>query len=282
MPLHFYTSTSGAVTSPETYTSKERPYVALQSWRWTSGRSVFIYVFLTHALLTSPSSCARASHMYLSLLDNQPASAHSPGTMPSLSEGVARPSPSDKLPIEDLLENPDQSLDPSPKDLNPRVLRRRLGRQFDEEFLSIDKPDVTNGSFVYKLKSGRPDEARPAYLRYLRTFRMANGMRVRLKSGRKQRRRLQKLVWSFTYCPVEFSWKDLGLRFWPRWLREGECWNGRPCSMPPGMTCRPSNSVTKTLLRWHCQSRPRSRRRRPQCRWIPVQYPIITKCSCAC
>lgn len=235
-------------------------------------------VLLLLLLASSCSTAARANHVYLNLLDSRP--AHAPDAMASLQEG-ARPSPSDKLPIEDLLENPDQSLNPAPRDLNPKVLRRRLGRQFDEEFLSVDKPVDTNESFVYRFKSGRPDEARPGYLRYLRTFRLADGRRVRLKSGKKQRRRLQKLVWSFTYCPVQFTWKDLGLRFWPRWLREGGCWNGRPCSIPPGMTCKPSSSVTKTLLRWHCQSR-RSRRRRPQCRWIPVQYPIITKCSCAC
>ncbi|XP_076459892.1 noggin-2-like [Babylonia areolata] len=237
-------------------------------------------LWLTMVLLTSCCACD-ASHVYLHLLETQP-----PHEMDSrggnLQEGV-RPSPSDRLPIEDLLENPDQSLDPSPEDLDPAVLRRRLGRHFDEQFLSIDTPADLNDTFLYDFKSGRPDAPRPDFLKYLRTFRRADGGRVRVRMSKKQRRRVQKLVWSFTYCPVRFAWKDLGLRFWPRWLREGGCWNGKPCSMPPGMTCQPSRSLTKTLLRWHCRSRrPSGRRRHRQCRWIPVLYPIITQCSCAC
>jgi noggin len=231
-------------------------------------------------------------------------------------EEGARPSPSDRLPIEDLLENPDHALDPSPKDLNPVALRRKFSRLFDEQYFSIEEPpDANETTFSYQFHKGRPaDEARPDFLKYLRTFRLGDGRRVRLQSGKKQRRRVQKLVWSFTHCPVQFSWKDLGLRFWPRWLKQGGCWNGRPCSIPPGMTCQPSANVTKTLLRWHCRQpyenhhdhggddddddseipddkdhykadlhRARRRhRRRPQCRWIPIQYPIISACSCRC
>ncbi|KAK7498601.1 hypothetical protein BaRGS_00010261 [Batillaria attramentaria] len=235
-----------------------------------------IHVILLLAASSFPTACA--SHVYLNLLDDESATSNK---MPSLHDGT-RPSPSDKLPIEDLLENPDQSLDPGPDDLNPRTLLRRLGKHFDKEFLSVAEPrNTSSDSFEYKFKSGRPDSARPDFLQYLRTFKMADGRRVKLKGGKKQRRRVQKLVWSFTFCPVQYTWKDLGVRFWPRWLREGVCWNGRPCSMPPGMTCKPSSSVNKTLLRWHCQSRRPARRRSP-CRWITVQYPIITGCSCSC
>ncbi|KAL8580023.1 hypothetical protein ACOMHN_061344 [Nucella lapillus] len=237
-------------------------------------------LWLMLALLTASCMPCGASHVYLHRLETQPPLNEDSWDSLAGQEGV-RPSPSDRLPIEDLLENPDQALDPSPNDLHPKVLRRRLGRHFDEEFFSIEKPTNLNNSFVYNFKGGRPSGPRPDYLKYLRTFRLADGRRVRLKMSKKQRRRLQKLVWSFTFCPVKFSWKDLGVRFWPRWLREGDCWNGKPCSIPPGMTCKPSKNVNKTILRWHCGSR-RSRRRRRHCRWISVLYPIITQCSCAC
>lgn len=237
-----------------------------------------LHVLLVWVLCTS--GITRASHVYLNLLEDGEGVTEQHKMAPAL-DG-ARPSPSDKLPIEDLLENPDHAFDPSPKDINQRALLRRLGKQLDRDFLSIEEPNDANDSFVYDMKGGRPNGPRPDFLKYLRSFPRADGGQVSLQAGRRQRRRLQKLVWAFTYCPVQYAWKDLGVRFWPRWLREGVCWNGKPCSMPPGMTCKPASSVTKTLLRWHCtRSRPAARRR-PDCRWIPVQYPVITQCSCKC
>ncbi|XP_046404150.1 5E5 antigen-like [Ischnura elegans] len=48
-------------------------------------------------------------------------------------------------------------------------------------------------------------------------------------SGR-WRRRLRRLLLSITHCPVRWTWKDVGIRFWPRWIKEGRC-GGK---IPPG------------------------------------------------
>lgn len=228
-------------------------------------------------VLLLPAALAHSSHLYLNVLDTNIGASSQKAS--STQEGV-RPHPSDKLPIEDLVENPDNTLDPTPEDLNTTILLRRLGSQLDTAFFSIKEPKDINGTFVYDLESARAKKRRPDFLKYLRTFELANGQQVKLKAGKKQRRRLQKMVWNFTYCPVQYIWKDLGIRFWPRWLREGVCWNGRPCSLPPGMTCKPTDSVRKSMLRWHCRTvRPRVR---PVCRWIVILYPVITQCACMC
>lgn len=57
-------------------------------------------------------------------------------------------------------------------------------------------------------------------------------------------------------CPVEFTWKDLGKTFWPRWVRDGACVDRKgSCSFPTGMHCVPAASTTVHLLRWQCTER---------------------------
>jgi len=96
--------------------------------------------------------------------------------------------------------------------------------------------------------------------------------RVQIRSS-KTRLLVQKYLAAYSYCPVHYQWRDLGLRFWPRWIREGDCNDGqgttgymkkngndarendvtRSCSFPPGMTCKPQKSSIKTILWWHCR-----------------------------
>lgn len=57
-------------------------------------------------------------------------------------------------------------------------------------------------------------------------------------------------------CPVEFTWKDLGPAFWPRWVRVGACAERKGyCSFPTGMHCVPAASTTVHILRWQCRGR---------------------------
>ncbi|KAG8230909.1 hypothetical protein J437_LFUL002941 [Ladona fulva] len=179
------------------------------------------------------------------------------------------------------------------------------------------------------------------------------GRRRRRKKGVRMSslRRLRRLLLSVTQCPIRWSWRDVGVRFWPRWVKEGRCgeaskeetrkehrkrkgrkalgrrrkgegkkgnstamWEeGRKgkrggeegekaegdvkmegsCSIPPGMVCRASRARSITLLRWHCKEwgpdegesgtkEPESVREQMNCRWIKVQYPIVTRCACVC
>lgn len=125
----------------------------------------------------------------------------------------------------------------------------------------------------------------------LRGVRLPDGSRLRTRISPRLRRKLQNFLWAYTACPVTRRWRDLGLRFWPRWLKEGHCPES-PCSIPPGMRCRPAATRHQALLRWHC--RPQGSHqglglhgadpKQPQrhCSWIKVEYPVITECSCGC
>ncbi|GFO39179.1 noggin-like [Plakobranchus ocellatus] len=78
-------------------------------------------------------------------------------------------------------------------------------------------------------------------------------------------------------CPVHYIWEDLGLLFWPRYIRRGFCSfdslsaslktrikSSSPlptdghCSWPSGMFCRDGEEKRLTILVWTCRSTQRS------------------------
>ena len=112
----------------------------------------------------------------------------------------------------------------------------------------------------------------------LGSLQLPDGTRVRTRLSRKVRKKLEKFLWLYTQCPVIYRWKDLGSRYWPRWIKQGRCHANQSCSFPPGMTCRASEEREVVILRWHCQywDPPRF------CKWIPLHYPIVRQCTCGC
>lgn len=99
-----------------------------------------------------------------------------------------------------------------------------------------------------------PHSLRKMNFRYIR---LPDGSRLRTRISAKLKKKLQQFLWGFTACPIVYRWKDLGIRFWPRYLKEGHCPAGKTsCSIPPGMKCRPAAKAHKTLLRWHCAQYP--------------------------
>lgn len=226
-----------------------------------------------------------ATHAFLHLLqeadydvNSDPVAFHRRGT--------SRPAPSDKLPVLDLIENPSTVFDPPETELNHRKLRKALGRDFDSEFMGIGRPILAvfqpNGTVTVKKRKGRPKERRPDYIQDIgKPIRYGNQMRLSgLNVNRRTKRKIKKYMWNYTHCPVVYAWKDLGIRFWPQWIKEGHCYNGRSCSIPPGMSCRPTGSITRTIFRWHCPLNKKGQLMK--CKWIRIQYPIITECSCSC
>lgn len=203
----------------------------------------------------------------------------------------------DDLPPLDLLESPNRSHDPRPTELNATALAIKLGRNLDPAFMSVTRPApasqlLNSNNFLYRRnRRGRlvPVGDMPKHLRDMdfKFLRLPDGSKLRTRVSTKLKKKLQQFLWAFTACPIAYKWKDLGIRFWPRWLKEGHCPAGKTsCSVPPGMKCRPSATLRKTVLRWHCRSpifdnsalQPEQR----HCQWIKVEYPIITQCSCAC
>ncbi|XP_061411334.1 noggin-2-like [Lethenteron reissneri] len=218
-----------------------------------------------------------------------------------------RPVPSEELPLTDLIEYPDPELDPKAKDLDERVLRRLLGSHFDPTFMSVAAPGEVRARGLAKNASepGEPhartpqhgrvaaaaaaaaasaawrDRVMPSEIRDMDFARAAwpdpRGSRAGAL-GRKARRKMQLFLWAYTQCPVAYAWKDLGARFWPRYVREGSCQSGRSCSIPAGMSCKAQRSTSKAILRWYCRGWGAHR----NCTWLKIQYPIIAECRCSC
>ncbi|TRY85521.1 hypothetical protein DNTS_033444 [Danionella cerebrum] len=161
--------------------------------------------------------------------------------------------PSDKLPVGTILEDPDPTLDPRERDLNETELRAILGFHFDQKFMSISSPedkysgqDDTNES---EFPKPAPSGTMPKEIKAME-FDIQHGKKHKPK---KLRKRLQLWLWSYTFCPVVHTWKDLGIRFWPRYLKVADCFNKRSCSVPEGMLCKPAKSTHLVILRWFCK-----------------------------
>lgn len=190
---------------------------------------------------------------------------------------LLRPIPSDSLPLVELKEDPDPVLDPKERDLNETELKSVLG-DFDSRFLSVSPPvdsKYTGNDELDDFETQRLSGVLPKEIRAV-DFDIQFGKKH--KPSKKLKRRLQQWLWAYSFCPVVYTWTDLGNRFWPRFVRVGSCLSKRSCSVPEGMVCRPSNSTHLTILRWRCVPRKGGLK----CAWIPVQYPIITDCKCSC
>ena len=234
-------------------------------------------------LITAIGSSA-ATHAFFDLLRDSDYEVSSDSSFHR--RGTSRPNPSDELPVSGLIENPSTLFDPPKEDLNHIKLRRMLGKDFDPDFMGIGRPIITvfqpNGTITIKRRKGRPKERRPKYIEDIgKPIRHGNQLRLPgLNVNRRTKRKVKKYIWNYTHCPVVYVWKDLGIRFWPRWIKEGHCYNGRSCSIPPGMSCKPNGHEKRTIFRWHCPLNKKGQI--TKCRWIRIQYPIITKCYCSC
>ncbi|XP_042308681.1 noggin [Sceloporus undulatus] len=213
-----------------------------------------------------------------------------------------RPAPSDHLPLVELIEHPDPLFDPKEKDLNETLLRALLGAHFDPAFMAVALPPDERGPSAAAAAAGedlaeadlllrqRPSGAMPSDIRSLEFSDGGGGGASPAKKPRlskKLRRKLQLWLWSQTFCPVLYSWSDLGSRFWPRFVKVGSCFSKRSCSVPEGMLCKPAKSLHLTLLRWRCQRRGLGAGGGgggglQRCNWIPIQYPVIAECKCSC
>lgn len=200
-----------------------------------------------------------------------------------------RPRPSNGFPILPLIESADTRYDPDPDDIDEEFLLKRLGPAYDRQFMSKSRPLVSllqpNGTLEFPFKVSRrlrvvpqkPVEVPKELMKLFSTDQLPNGLHVKMHLKGKHRRKIFNYLWAYTFCPVLYRWVDLGPRFWPRWIREGQCLTGQSCSVPPGMTCRPDGAKTLELFRWHCKDKSIR-----HCKWLIIQYPVLTSCKCAC
>ncbi|KAF7262576.1 hypothetical protein EG68_00167 [Paragonimus skrjabini miyazakii] len=97
---------------------------------------------------------------------------------------------------------------------------------------------------------------------------------------RKLRRTLRRLVTEYSNCPVHYVWKDQGVKYWPRWIKQGQCTNlkGQSCSIPPGMYCHEASYINLVILRYLCLADwPLT-----SCNWYRMHMPVLTQCRCGC
>ncbi|XP_048507399.1 noggin-2-like isoform X2 [Athalia rosae] len=184
-----------------------------------------------------------------------------------------------------LPEPEDETLDPPPEEREETHLLALLGADYDAAFMSNSKPNSSarlSWEFPFRADwRGRliPTGEMPRALRtlHLGYVRLPDGSRLKTRVSGKLKRKLRRLLWAYTFCPVQWRWKNLGIRFWPRWIKQGKCSQGKgvSCSIPSGMKCRPATTDYKKFLRWHCVQKG-------ECKWRTVEYPVVTQCACSC
>ncbi|CAG5135926.1 unnamed protein product, partial [Candidula unifasciata] len=179
---------------------------------------------------------------------------------------------------------------PRKRHLKPKKLLKRLGSDFDSFWMSVDLPDDLLETHVkQKLDTSLQEQLHTLNLTSLEhtlhaKFSSENGSRGDGSSsgtgnkngGSDMTSDVLEVVKSWlmqkSSCPVYYRWEDLGLLYWPRWVRIGMCSikdtplfklgsetaskipKFSPCSWPPGMHCVPAKARRLKILRWQCRS----------------------------
>ena len=201
-------------------------------------------------------------------------------------------------------------LAPRKKHLKTAKLLRRLKDNFDADYMSITTP-----SRIEVLASVKTSPVLQQQVLALNLSQLL-GQVGTVDDTVTVVKLVQSWLVEKASCPVYHRWEDLGLFFWPRWVKFGYCSNDEvPCSWPPGMNCVPAESKRIKILRWHCRywKRPRGHRNyidyrvkkdtesndtedwksrlrkenlkkklRKRCKWIKVPYPVTDECYCSC
>jgi hypothetical protein len=192
---------------------------------------------------------------------------------------------------------------PRKRDLKRKKLLRILG-DYNRKYMSISKPVHTlHMSSAQQLDEKLLEDFKQLNLTYIAD--KANEMQHLISENITNL--FQDWLLGLASCPVHYEWEDLGVLFWPRWIKKGLCKTEYSCSWPPGMHCVPAESRMVYLLRWHCvsaQHRRRSGKRRRnrkengskgksksirskgygrlKCKWLKVPYPLTDECFCSC
>ena len=172
----------------------------------------------------------------------------------------------------------DLSRDPAAKDLSPSVLKQQLGGDFVPRYMSVSRPLESiirpNGSFDYS------NFHIPQDIKQLRFAKFPGKFGGNARQKKEFRKNIRQFLASYSFCPVKYKWTDYGLQVFPRWIRDGVCFNepGQSCSIPPSNKCNVSQTQNLRLLRYHCQNWERGR----FCRWISSWHQVVVACECKC
>ena len=196
--------------------------------------------------------------------------------------GAAR----DKIKLKIPLEPKTYPSDPTQSDYDTALMKRKLDKDYDQEYTALNKEEVLMKKNNYSSTHGDREQdlvrkmlvkSMPEEIKNL-DFRMPG---IKRYLGPKASKKLQLWLWQASYCPVLQKWKDLGVRYWPRHINVGRCSKKATCSFPSGMRCRISSTKSVGVLRWHCLNRF-AQRKDTSCMWLKFVYPVITECKCKC
>lgn len=169
---------------------------------------------------------------------------------------------------------------PRRKHLKPHKLMRRMRKDWDPFWMSAERPEEVHGEVV------REAPTDPTLVKALERLnftlrRGPDGAPLILEES--VQHVLGAWLMQRSTCHVHYVWDDLGILYWPRWVRRGFCEAGdshssRPssssfshsslgfspsssstpslsssCSWPPGMHCVPAESRRIRILRWQCR-----------------------------
>ena len=70
--------------------------------------------------------------------------------------------------------------------------------------------------------------------------RRQNHCKLQIKNGR-YNNRINSWLNDRTSCDISYTWVDLGIRWFPRFVMKGQCQNEVSCSIPSGMYCQPND-----------------------------------------
>lgn len=184
--------------------------------------------------------------------------------------------------VEKMLELGKHWADPDPKHVNKTHLMAMLGNNFDSFYMSIDPPKSTrrrNGvgmsmRFSSIKRKNAAISKMPRHIRQLQ-FNINRGDKKRSRLlGYRASSKLRQWLWELSRCPLNYSWVDYGLKFFPRYIRSGECIK-KPCSFPRGMNCKPRSTRALPTLFWVCHGRN-------SCSWRKFDIVVNESCQCSC
>lgn len=205
-------------------------------------------------------------------------------------------------PIEQLVHSSFPIMDqylPSRKDLKLKKLLRRLGNEFDSEWMSVKKPPIRNAMFDTKNNVDSIGNTENA--EYIRT------LEAQLELNNKTKQQIISAMKSMTICKTKFTWKRMGALFWPKYIKEGICVEKKQCSFKSDMGCKMGKERTLNILHWRCRKRKIAENTRTgkkkakqnqnkrlventkqtlranlKCRWKKIRYNVKTRCECKC
>lgn len=151
---------------------------------------------------------------------------------------------------------------------------------FNDNFMSIVEPIGSKRNDSYYLsKTLNMLQKRKRKLFLQKTLKLSHLKGLKRTINKGFRRKLRNFLDLFSVCPVRYRWKDMGSKFWPRWIKEGSCVNlAESCSYPEGLLCHEYQHKNIAVLRFLCMSDWAKNK----CKWYKIYIPFLLACRCGC